>query len=261
MLGWFKRWRQPVQPIVRPTVLGEVACRSSVLLIADPMSFYDPIRVEGVPPGRHSVHASMIRYPEGGERIAKIAIRFRPGQGKVRKPLGSVGVDSGMAALIDENAYQQHWKEVGPERIGRTIGPKDHCRVAKLIGDKFGLRWREVDFLSAEFAEPISEELEERITAFLQTFSEYATYTFMYFSVKTRNSMDRVYEAMRDRSFAEVVLDDRGDARLLAMTAGFGDGRYAVEGQFDDGELVAVEVEFIGPDQDEVLKAFPILRY
>jgi hypothetical protein len=35
---------------------------------------YDPVKIEDVPSGRHSVHATIIRYPEGGERIAKIAI-------------------------------------------------------------------------------------------------------------------------------------------------------------------------------------------
>jgi hypothetical protein len=34
-----------------------------------------------------------------------------------------------------------------------------------------------------------------------------------------------------------------------------------VVGLYRSGELVGAEVEFIGPAQDEILEAFPILRY
>jgi hypothetical protein len=261
MFGWLKRRRTPRQPSVHHQVLGELLCHSCVLLLADPSSIYDPVKVEGVPTGRHRVQASLIRFPEGGKRVAKIAIRFRPGDADERRILGSIGVNSATVVALDEATFQSHWKEVGAARIGRTGTPKDHRRVAKLIGDQFGLEWRKVDFLHSEFVAPISEEMESRIMAFLQTFPQYATYPFMFFRIETRNSMDRVSEAMRGRRWSEVVLDEDSAAHLMAVSSGFGDGRYEVEGLYNAGKLLAVEVEFIGPAQDRILEAFPILRY
>ena len=43
--------------------------------------------------------------------------------------------------------------------------------------------------------------------------------------------------------------------------SGFGDGRYTVEALSRGGELLAVEVRFIGPEQEPILEAFPMLRY
>jgi hypothetical protein len=261
VFGWFKRWWAPKEPEVRHELSGEVLCRSSVLLLADPFAISDPVRVEGIPTGRHAVRAMLIRYPEGGERVAKIAIRFRAGSASERRPLGSIGVDAGTVVALDEATFHAHWQDVGPERIGRTGTPSHHRRVAKLIGDQFGLKWREVDFLHSVFAEPISEELEARITAFLKTFPEYADYPFMFFRIHTHNSCDRVFEAMRDRSWSQVALDGASGAHVFAVTSGFGDGRYEVEGLYEAGELRAVEIEFIGPAQEKLLEAFPLLRY
>jgi len=81
-------------------VIGELQCRSPVLLLADPAALYGPIRIENIPTGRHPVHATLIRYPEGGQRVAKVAIRFRPGDVGDRRALGSIGVDSAMVASM-----------------------------------------------------------------------------------------------------------------------------------------------------------------
>lgn len=259
MFGWLKRRRKPEPPTVYQQVIGQLKCQSHVLLLADPAIFH-PVRAEGIPTGEHSVHARLIRYVEGGERIAKIAIRFRPGEARERLRLGSIAVDSAMVVAVDEQTFHSHWKEVGVERIGRT-GIFDHRKVAKLIGDEFGLKWREIDSARAEFTEPISEELEKRITDFLKTSPKYADYPFMYFQIATCNSADRVFEGIRDRSWCELVLDSDSGASLLAVTSGFGDGEYEVEGLYDGGELLALEVEFIGPAQDRILEAFPMLRY
>ena len=152
-----------------------------------------------------------------------------------------------MVVTLDEATFQAHWTEVGPERIGRATSP-NHRRVAKRIGDEFGLTWREEDFLHSKFAEPISEELEARIVGFLKTFPAYADYPFMFFRVVTRNSFDRVFEVMRGRSWGQVVLDADSGANLFVVQSGYGDGPYTVEGLYDAGELRGVEVEFIGAD-------------
>ena len=169
-------------------------------------------------------------------------------------------MDSATVVAVDADVYEQHWKEVGSERIGQ-IGIPEHRKIARLIEKRFGLKSRQVNVVVSEFEEPISEELEKEIQAYLQTFPEYAEHTFFYFRVKTMNTFERISEAMRERRWAEVVLDEVSGASLLAFSSGFGDGRYPVEGLYNSGELAGVEVEFIGPAQDKILEAFPILRY
>jgi hypothetical protein len=257
---WFKKKRAPDPPTFSQTVMGELEVASGAILIGDPMHFYDPIRVEDVPPGRFPVWAMIVRYPEGGERIARVGIRFRPGAPDARRPLGTIGVDSATVIVVDADVHARHWKEVGPERVGQIPLPGED-KVARLIGERFGLEWRKRDVFTTVFQEPISEELEKQILDYLRTFPEYAEYPFMYFRVETMNTFERIQEAMRNRSWSEVVLDEPSGQSLLAFASGFGDGSYPMEGQYRSGELAAVEAEFIRPAQDEILEAFPILRY
>ena len=227
-------------------MIGEVAISSGSLLIADSMHFGEPVQVEGIPPGRVPVEADIIRYPEGGRHIKKIAINVRPGQVESRRVLGQVRVDSARVVLLDAATYQQFWQEVGPERIGLTSTPNEHLRVAKLIQQQFGLKFREVSILHSRCLEPISEEMETRIIAFLKTIPKYSQFTFMYFRVQTGNTVERLNQAMLNRLWCELVLDESSAANLVAVASGLGDGSYFVEGLYGPRELVGFEVEFIG---------------
>jgi hypothetical protein len=249
-----------VSPTTRTITLGELRAHSGVLRIDDPWHMYDPVRIKNVPSSRFAIQAQLIQYPEGGVRIAKVHLGFRPEPPDSRKILGMVGVDSATIVLVDADDKKRHWKDVGPERVG-CIPLPGQGKVARLIEKRFGLRSRKVSPVASEFDEPISEELEARITEYLQTFPKYAEFPFMYFYVKTMNTRDRIAEAMRDRLWTEVVLDEPSGASLLALSSGFGDGSYPVEGHYRSGELVGAGIELIGPAQDRVLEAFPLLRY
>jgi hypothetical protein len=262
MWDWFRRRKRvPETPAVSRKVMGEIRVVSGTLLLADPGQLYDPVRIEGVPPGQVPAVAEVIRYPEGGRRVAKVGLHFRPGEAESCQTLGRLSVDSGMAVALDARTYETCWKEVGPARVGRTGTPKEHRRVASLIGEKFGLRRREVSPLESEFLEPVSEELEGRITDYLRTFPEYADFPFMYFRVDTRKSFELVQECLGERLWGDITLDEGTGEGLLAFSSGFGDGSYPVEGLYRSGELVGAEVQFIGPAQEKVLEAFPVLRF
>jgi hypothetical protein len=260
MWGWFKRKRNPEPPRVFRETIGHVSCRSGTLLLADPSLIFDPVRVEGVPVGRVPVVAELIRYPEGGTRVAMVRLHIRDGELDSRQMLGEVGVDSAKIVVVDARTHEECWKEVGPDRIGHTSG-QNHVKIAKLIGKRFGLRHHEVNFISSEFLTPISEELEAAITSYIETLPEYAKFSYIYFRIKTNNTVDRIWAAMNGRNWAEVALGSRPDESLIAVTSGFGDGRYTVESFTRGGELLAVEVRFIGPEQEPILEAFPMLRY
>ena len=259
MWNWFRRKRAPDGPVFRRETIGEVHCRSGTILLADPMLIFDPVRVEGVPAGQVPVVAELIRYPEGGVRVAMVRLCVREGEPDSRRALGEVGVDSAKVVAVDARTQEDCWKEVGPDRIGHTSGP-DHRKIARMIAKRFNLRDREVNFISSEFLEPISEELEAEITAYLQTFPEYAEFTFIYFRIRTNCTTERIADAMTERLWCGLELGSDPGERLLAITSGFGDGRYTVEGLYSGGELLAAEVRFIGPEQDAVLEAFPVLR-
>ncbi len=241
--------------------LGEVAISSGSLLIADPMFANEPVQIDRIPPGRVPVEAVIIEYPQGGRHIKKIVLRFRPGPGDSRAAPGSLIVDSACVVLLDAATYARFWQEVGPERIGITSTPTEHRRVAELIRKQFGLKHREISILHSRFVEPISEEMESRIIAFLKTFPEFAEFTFMYFRVQTGNTLSKLQKAMSNRHWCEIVLDEPSGANLVAVTSGFGDGTYTVEALSQSQELLGVEVEFIGPAQDRVLESFPYLKY
>lgn len=247
-------------PEVSQLEIGEVTVSAGTLLLADPMYISDPCRITGLPVGRFPVTAQIIKYPEGGQRIAQVSIRFRAGLVTNRKSLGKVGVDSAKVVALDEQTYRDHWQEVGPERIGMTHSPNDNRTVAELIEKKFGLRWRPLNGFQSIFLEPIPDTLEQEITEYLKTIPEYSDYPFLYFRVETNNTFDRITEAMSDVSWAEVTLNDSGDESLLAFTSGFGDGSYDLIGVYGNDELLAIEITFIGPEQDSILEGFPFLR-
>ncbi len=261
MWNWFGRKRRPQAPTTAGATLGALEISSGSLLIADPKYLYDPVRIDGVPPGRLVVQAEVIQYPEGGRHIKKIDLQFRSGQFESRRELGKIGVDSACVVLIDAETYERFWNEVGPERIGLTSTPNDHLRVAELIRKQFGLKSREVSSLHSRFLDPISEEMESRIIAFLKTFPEFAKFPFMYFRVETGNTFTKLQQAKSNRPWCQMVLDEASGANLFAVTSGFGDGSYCVEGLYGSQELLGVEVEFIGHEQDKVLESFPYLRY
>ncbi len=260
MLDWFRRRRTAAEPSRLVTTIGEIQVASGTLLMGDPRYLFDPLRIQMLPPGPFPVVAEIIEYPEGGRRIARLEIRFRPGAKDTSRVLRELAIDSAMVVLIDERDYEDDWREVGPERIGRTSTPKHHERVAELIGRRFNLLWRHVDLFHSVFEEPISEELEARIVEYVRSFKEYSDSWYLYFQITTRDTVDRIHEAMRDRYWNEVVLDEETGANLLAVKTGFGDGSYPVVGHHAAGELIGIEVEFIGPAQDRLLEAFPLLR-
>jgi len=258
---WLKREPGPAVPVFIPTLIGTLEAPSGTLLLADPSDILDDsVRIEGVPPGRFDARGQIICYPEGGKRIAKVSFAFRPGEAESRDEIGRLGVDTGHAVAVDAGVCQRHWKVVGPERIGAVPLPNQK-EVARLIQKRFGLTLRAGVEFGYEFEGPISEELEAQILAYVQTLPEYAEMPFLAFRVKTMNSLERLQAATRGSRWEEFVLDQTTGASLLAFNTGFGDGVYPVEGLYRATELLGVEVQFIGPAQDELLRAFPIFRY
>lgn len=259
-MDWFTLKRDPAIPICRQSEIGTVRVESGCLLLGDPTYISDMTRIDGIPSGEHSVHALSVRYPAGFSRLAKIGIRFQPGITDSQRKIGGFDVESGMAVVADCDVIQQHWAEVGPARIGISCG-KDSRRVAKLIEKQFGVKWVPRSITSMKSVQPISEQLEEQITAYLQTFPEFEKYTFIYFSIHTENSYDRVAASLQNGAWNEVELDPISHAALLVMSTGYGDGQYDLFGIFQGNKLLGIECEFFGVEMDEALIGAPALCY
>jgi hypothetical protein len=265
MFAWLNRFRKNTEPTVQVEQIGSLNCHSGSLLIREPMGISgDPHFLPDIPIGDHPVFVQMIRYPEGGRRVAKLGIRFREGQPIERKQLDELGIDSAKCVFLDYGDFKKYWDFEGPVRFGRTTILDGKSHVAELLADQFDLTWRAApDGYSLECTEPISVELEEQINAYLKTVPGFSPYPFFYFRVVTMTTSDRVAEAMliEDGPWVELRLDEAGTARLYAIKTGFGDGLYNVEGLFDNEGIIAIEIEFIGPEQEKLLEAFPVLRY
>ncbi|MDB5340978.1 MAG: hypothetical protein JWN70_6597 [Planctomycetaceae bacterium] len=259
-MDWFKLKRGPAVSVCQQTEVGTIRVDSGCLLFGDPSYVSELARIEGIPPGEHSVQALSVRYPGGFSRLAKIGIRFQPGTTDSQRSIGGIYVGSGMVVAVDSEDCQKYWTEVGPARIGHSSG-KDSPRVAKLIEKRFGVKWVPHSIISMRSVQPISEQLEEQITAYLQTFPEFANYTFIDFSIRTENSCERVAASLNADAWSEVELDTTSHAALLAMSSGYGDGNYDLQGIFQGDKLLGMECEFFGAEMDEALIGVPALRY
>lgn len=259
-MDWFKLKRGPAIPVCQQSEIGTVRVESGCLLCGDP-SFPDEMtRIEGIPSGEHPVYALSVRYPAGFSRLAKFGIRFRPGVTDSQRSIGGICVESGMAVVVDCDVIKKYWTDVGPARIGIAYGNTSPL-VSKLIEKKFGVKWVRYSICSLQSVQPISEQLEEQITAYLQTFPEFAKYPFLHFSILTENSYDRVAASLHDEAWTEVELDATSHAALLVMSSGYGDGQYDLQGLFQGETLLGMECKFFGAEMDEVLTGAPELRY
>lgn len=260
-MNWFKRKREPDEPVVRRQPAGTLKVSSGTVLLGDPLYGLDALRLEKVPPGDHPVFAQVIHYPEGGRRVARVELVFSPAATGGPELLGEIGVDSASVALVDAQVRERFWQDEGTARIGVVSTPQ-HRKIAKLLRKRFGLESEPVNVVRSELVQPVSKDLEEEIVAYLKTYPEYAEFTFMYFRIETRNTRDQLQDNLQAHGlWCELVLDKPSGANVLAFASGFGDGCYPAYGIRAKGALAEVAVEFIGPAQEKVLEAFPLLRY
>lgn len=184
-----------------------------------------------------------------------------PGEAGVPELLGEIAVDSGAVALVDAGVREQFWRQEGQARIGVVSTPQ-HRTIAELLRQRFGLQSKPVSRFRSDLTRPVSHDVEEEIIAYLKTLPEYAEYPFMYFRVETRNTCDQLHEGLDgQRLWCELVLDKASGGNVLAFSSGFGDGCYSAYGVRGGGRWSRAVVQFIGPRQEKLLEAFPVLRY
>jgi len=227
------------------SAFGEVQIDSGTLLLADLMCGCDPVKIAGIPPARYPVYGQTSRFPEVGQRIMRIRLAIRPGSIDARKPLGTINTDpeGGPTAFIvgDERLFEEHLKGTVSRRMGHTRSRK----IAALIEQQFGLTPKTLFCGDPGFEEPISEDLEARIMAYLKSLPEYAEEPSRDFWVEPNYFSHRVEEILNSlvyRSSSSVILDQSSGPSLLAFDSDFFIGESPVAGLYGAGELRGIEV-------------------
>jgi hypothetical protein len=71
-----------------------------------------------------------------------------------------------------------------------------------------------------------------------------------------KNTFERVLDAMVERRWSEVLLDERSGASLLTISSGLGDGGYAAEGLFGAEELRVMKLSPSNPPRTRCWRRF-----
>jgi hypothetical protein len=223
--------------------IGTLQTGSGTLLAADPMYLGgegDILKVQGVPKGEFPV--DLYIYENGDDkRVFRAEIVFSDKKGGTVKQIGEVPVDSGTASFIDADSFQKYYKTVGQDRIGEIYG-KDHEALARSVADRFKLKYKSGGEHSSVLTDPVSEEQEKNILAYMKKTDKYPP-----FMIKTNNTFDLISIEM-DKTYlptygyANYILDQATKANMVAFSSGYGDGSYKLNAYYDRNTLVKLEL-------------------
>lgn len=230
------------KPTVTQRFLGNLRLRSGTLVLGDPQ-YLPSLEVSNIAATEVGISARLWQYPSGSATVSALTLRLGDETStSSRRKIGDVGIDSAKLVVVDKADLEEHWTEIGKDRIGViTTAPDD--TVLRLLTNRFKLKTVRVNRVRAEVVGPVSESLEKEIEEYLKTNPKYANNTFLYFSVQTNNSFDRVNFMNKPWGFIPVC---NADAPLMFVCdTGRGDGVYDVECGFAGEVPCALSITFI----------------
>jgi hypothetical protein len=217
------------QPVATTKHLGNLRLRSGTLSLGDPQDVLG-LEIPNIVADEVAVSASLWRYPSGAATVTALELNLGgPTSGGSRRKIGEVGIDSAKLIVADKADIQEHWTEIGKDRIGVISTARDDT-VLRLLTRQFKLKTVRVNPVRAEVVGAVSEPLEKEIEDFLKTNPKYADYPFMYFHVQTNNSFDRANYLEKAWDFLPVGNTDT--PLMFVCGTGRGDGCYDVECEF-----------------------------
>jgi hypothetical protein len=197
--------------------------------LADPQ-YVPGLEVPNIAANEAVISLSLRRYPSGTALVNTLTLRLGDGAScESRRKIGEVAIDSAKLVVADRAEIEEHWTEVGRDRIGVICTARDDT-VLRLLTKRFKLKTVQVHGARADVVGTVSEQLEEEIEAYLKSKPEYAKYPFIYFHVQTNNSFDRANYMAKAWDFMPV---GNGLAPLMFVCGtGYGDGVYDVQCEF-----------------------------
>ena len=220
------------KPVATTKSLGNLKLRSGALSLGDPQDV-PGLEVPNIVANEVVISASLWQYPSGLATVTALRVSLGgPTSGGSRRKIGEVGIDSAKLVVADKADIEEHWTEVGKDRIG-VISTAPDDTVLRMLTKRFKLKTVRVNPVRAEVVDPVPEPLAKEIEDYLKSNPKYADYPFMYFRVQTNNSFDRANYMAREWDFMPV---GNADTPLMFVCGtGRGDGVYDVECEFSAG--------------------------
>jgi hypothetical protein len=230
------------QPSVTTRFLGHLKLRSSTVVLGDPQ-FAPELEIPNIVGAEIAISATLWSYPSGEETVTALKIWLGDARdGGPPRKIGEVGIDSAKLALADKADIEDHWAEVGKDRIG-VISTARNDTVLRKLTKRFRLQTVRVNPVRAQVVGPVSEELTKEIEGYLKEDPEYADYPFLYFRVQTNNSFERALFVRKAWDFIPV---GNADAPLMFVCGtGRGDGVYDVQCTFSTDVPCLLSITFI----------------
>jgi hypothetical protein len=230
------------KPVAITKFLGTLKLRSGTLALGDPQ-YLPGLEVGNIVANELAISASLWRYPSGATLVT--ALKLSLGEftrGGSRRKIGEVGIDSAKLVVADKTDFEEHWTEVGKDRIG-VISTAPDDTVLRLLTKRFKLNTVRVNPVRAEVVGAVSESLAKAIEDYLKSNPRYADYPFMYFYVQTNNSFDRANHMTRGWGF--MPLGNLDTPLMFVCGTGRGDGVYDVECEFSGAAPRVLSISFI----------------
>ena len=229
-------------PVATTKHLGTLRLRSGTLSLGDPQ-YVLGFDIPNIVAEEVAISATLWRYPSGAATVTALKLSLDgPTTSGSRRKIGEVGIDSAKLVVADKADIEEHWTEVGKDRIG-VISTAPDDTVLRMLTKRFKLKTVRVNPIRAEVVGAVSEPLAKEIEDFLKATPKYAEYPFMYFNVQTNNSFDRANYLAKEWGFLPV---GNADFPLMFVCGtGRGDGCYDVECEFAGEVSRAVAISFI----------------
>ena len=229
------------KPVTVKRRFGCLKVRSGTLVLGDPQYIPD-LEVPNIAASEVAISAKLWQYPSGMETVKSLRLRLGEQTGSARRKIGQVGIDSAKLVVADKADIEEHWTEIGKDRIGLISTVRDDT-VLHLLTKRFKIKTTRADPLQAQVVGPVSEDLEAEINAFLQADRRYSNFTFSHFHVQTNNSFDRA-NFMRG-AWQFMPVGNSPEPLMFVCDTGRGDGCYDVKGQFEGDIPRSLTITFI----------------
>lgn len=231
------------EPITVDRFLGRLEVKSGSILLGDPQDVAGGVEIANISVDQIEISASLWKYPLGRESVIALRLELgKPTRDGVRRKVGEVGIDTATLVIVDKVDFKENWAEVGNDRIGFISTRRDDA-VLQILTTEFRLKTTRDNQFTARIADPVSNELEEEIIAYLKTKPEYADYPFLHFCVHTNNTFDRTMEMKGAWEFMPV--GNEPTPLMFVSGTGRGDGVYDVEVDFEGDIPRVVTINFL----------------